>query len=339
MQLKFNLNIPGTPPLEYQESTHQVPKGPGSLFDMLAKRHLTASQAIILLVINYFSRWDKGISKFLSLNTLAKCVNMKRSRVNMIIRVLTKKTEGARWRWLTAIKGKSGKHRYQQAYHQQLPLAEMNIVGDISMEPKDRKFAVPYGQDSPMQMMIDGNLTWQACLLWHIYRLHSDFKTTQLKEPIGILDAAKLSGLGTSTISKANQELINAGLLEPLSKGREKGFFQLFPKIKKALTGKKPKKVINGLYYNDTHVYSFNRQYRMRRDTLQLERKRKRKGWKRVSDYERAEHTYQKIIEDLEAACIKLGEPLSLKPTQPEKKQRSAIVDGIQWTFRPPLLE
>ena len=114
MQLKLNPHIPGTPPLEFQKGTHQVPKGPGSLFDCLAKRHITASQAIVLLVINYFSNWNKGLSKYLSLKTIAKCVNMSRGRVNGILRFLRGKSENARFQWLTAIKGPNRIYRYKQ---------------------------------------------------------------------------------------------------------------------------------------------------------------------------------------------------------------------------------
>ena len=350
MQLKLNPHIPGTPPLAFQKGTHQVPKGPGSLFDCLAKRHITASQAIVLLVINYFSNWNKGLSKYLSLKTIAKCVNMSRGRVNGILRFLRGKSENARFQWLTAIKGPNRIYRYKQTYHQELPPEELELVGDISMEPKDRKFAVPYGKDSPMQMMCNGELSWQACLLWHIYRLYSDFKTTQLREPIGVVEAHQLSGLSTATVCKANQELINAGLLQRLSKGREKGFFQLFPKIRKALTGKKkkpPKSEINGMYYNDEYVYSYNRQYRMRRDNFQFEAKRKRKGWVRVSDYNRANNTYPKIIADLETAVAKLGLQQSDKTSADGRETfvengveyRSFFVDGVNYLFREPLLE
>ena len=352
MQLKLNLNIPGTPPQEFQEKTHQVPKGAGSLFDMLEKRHLTASQAIVLLVINYFSNWDKGESKFLSIATLVKYTNMKRSRIAMILQYLYGKAPGARWRWLTAIKGKGGVHKYKQQYHQELPLKERDFVGDGSMDMKDLKFAVPYGDGSPMQLQCDGKISWQACLLWHIYRLHSNFKTAEFKAPISIMKAHQLSGLSTKTISRANRELVQTGLLEKRSKGREPLFAQLYPKIKNIVTGKrgKSKREVDGMYYNDEYVYSYNRQYRMRRDTLQLERKRKGKGkgkgWMRVSDYERTQSTYPKIIGDLEEACQKLGKSLSFTTRKIEEKivrtethkERSAVVNGAGWTFRSPLL-
>ena len=293
MQLNLDLGISACIPQEYQEQTHQVPKGPGSLFMSLENKKITASQAIILLLMNYWGDWNKGKSKFLSYRTLVKWTGLKLSRVIGIISFL--KSFG----WITPIKAKGKANRYEQTHHQELDPDEADYLA--SNDPLDKKFAMPYGPGSPIQRMINGEISWQACLCWCVYKLNSNFNTG-VTDAISIMKMAKLTRLGHQTVSSANAELIQVGLMQRLTPKNQASQFQLYPKPHEKEEKKDDQR--GQITHTRRHVISKNRKFRIDIQTGTVETKKRRK-WVPMSDFERSQR-FSWLIDELETARLEV---------------------------------
>ena len=312
MQMQLPLGIVVS---EFQETTHQVPKGPGSLFAELEAKNLCPFDATVLLTLNYFSDRKKGLSKYISIRDLSRWTQTGVGRVMHSIKRLS-------FGWIEK-KGNRRTHRYQQTYHQPTNIdAPTDFLADDEVPVEDKKFALPYGDNAPIARMVRGEISWQACLVWCVLKLHSDFKTG-ISDPLTILELAKKTRMSTATLTKVIAELIRAGLLERLTPKHEASIFQLYPKPN-------PKKRKSKKTQTASHWVSANRKYRCCRQTFNIEKKvwGKRNKWKAITDKARAEMP-KPIAEYFETEIRKQIAAQMPPPKHPVTAERPGIIyDG-----------
>ena len=263
-----------------QISTLQVPLGKGSVISNLGLRQMRPVATMTALTLNYRSNWDEGKTWWTSDRKLANMMGISHRYVRDALQELTG--------WITRIKQGVRGSIYQLTHH----LCEPQDV------PQDKhgnplKFAIPRGEDAPFEKMFAGEISWKACLIWILLKVHSDFKTGQT-HPISMNSLALWSGFGKETVCEAVRELEEAGLLERMSARHKISVFQLYPKPSEKRPVYRPKKRKQKSTYMDMrtdekHCYSFNEKYRCNIDTGAIEvRERHGRGrWHPLKDRER----------------------------------------------------
>lgn len=266
------------PKFQFHETTMQVPCAEYSIFYALRKREVTAAEAIVYLSLNHGSSWDTGRAWYVSHRALAARLGMSPRRVRSILKKLEKKG------WIIPIPMTHRRKRYQLVHH----LCDDEDV-PIDGFGKPLKFAVPRGMGGPFERLYLGDISWKACLVWIIHKLNSNWKTGETYGST-IREFAKSCRLGQSTITASRRELMEAEMLERLSKPHERSVFQLYPKPQPKPTKKKKKKKGKSKAYELTtdgkHWYSHNRKYRCCRETARIEYLKGNRKWHPLSDHD-----------------------------------------------------
>jgi hypothetical protein len=272
-----------------QKTTLQVPLGAGSIISGLGLNQVKPFVAMTALTLNYRSNWDEGRTWWTSGRKLADLMGMS----HWYIRDALEELSGS---WITRVKQGVKGTIYQLTHHLREP---QSVPTDKHGKPL--KFAVPRGEDGPFEKMFAGEISWKACLVWILLKVHSDFKTGKTR-PITMNLLALWSGFGKDTVCKAIGELEKAGLSERLSSKRKISVFQLYPKPPEKRAVYRPKKkrgqkkTFMDMRIDEKHCYSFNEKYRCNLDTGDIEvRERHGRGrWNRLKDRER--HLVPKVI-------------------------------------------
>ena len=270
-----------------QKSTLQVPFGKGSVIGDLSLRQIGPAAAMAALTLNYRSNWDKGRTWWTSTRNLAELTGMSHRHIRGALKEVKD--------WVTRVKQGVKGSIYQLTHHKCEPR-------DVPMDKHGNplKFAMPRGEDAPFEKMFAGEISWKACLIWVLLKLHSDFSTGETK-PITMQQLALWARFGKDTVCKAIRELEKAGLLERLSKPHEKSVFQLYPKPPEKRAEQRPEhrkkqNTFLDMRADEKHCYSFNEKFRCNIDTAEIEvRQRHGRGpWHPLKDRHR--HLVPKAI-------------------------------------------
>lgn len=263
-----------------QTSTQQVPLGTGSIITNLGLGRIKPFPAMVALTLNYRSNWNDGKTWWTSDRKLADLIGMSHRYVRDALKELTG--------WVTRIKQGVKGSIYQLTHHLCEP---QSIPQDKHGNPL--KFAMPRGENAPFEKMFAGEITWKACLIWILLKVHSDFKTGKT-HPISMKSLAMWCGFNKKTVCDMIDELKEAGLLERVSAHYKISVFQLYPKPAEKRPVHRPKKRRQKNTYRDMrvdeqHCYSFNEKYRCNLNTANIEvRERHGRGrWHPLKDRER----------------------------------------------------
>ncbi len=264
-----------TPEVQFHETTMQVPCGEYSIFSALRDGDVTAAETVVYLSLNHGSSWNTGKVWYVPIRELSRRLGMSTRYVRSTLDRLYEKG------WLSSILMTNNKKRYQLVHH----LCDDEDV-PVDHFGKPLKFAVPRGIGGPFERLYLGEISWKACLVWILLKLHSDWKTGETHpSTTGVL--AKLCRFGEKTIGDTIQELIAAEMLERLSKPHEKSVFQLFPKPQPVMDkAKKAKRKNYELKTDGEHWYSHNRKYRCCRETTRIEYRKSNGKWHPLSDHD-----------------------------------------------------
>ena len=294
MQTYFNLGLSEDIPIHvrrfhYQEGTMQVPRGRYSILSELWHRNVTSAEALVYLALNHQSYWDTGLTWCIAVRELSRSLGPGMS-VRYCRSVLESLEDKA---WIMCLPLAQKRRRFKLAHH--CCDAEEVPVDDAG---KPLKFAVPRGAGGPFERLEAGDISWKACLLWIVYKLHSNWNTGITEEyTIGVL--AKLCRIKRQTICDLLKELEGAEMLRRLSAARQRSIFQLYPMPDPALIkSKKQKRRVcraSGITTDGVYWYSDNRQYRCDRETLVVERREAKGRWSVLKDRER--HTMPAAIQ------------------------------------------
>lgn len=274
---------------EFQTHTHPVAFGWDSILSDLERGKAKAADAIMHVVVNYLSNWKSGESHCLSVSRLSEFLSISESYVSKILNRMA--------RWLKRLKTTRKGSIFEVVRHD----------FDPQVPASDREsdtFAVPYGLGSPIERMFRGHISWKACLVWIILKLHSDW-TTGETDPTNMIEIASRCRLGLQTVCECIKELESAGLLKRLSAKNEAAVYQLLPKPKP----KKKQKKQDDSWHDGTlghsagtHFVSQNWQYRISYAEGHIEKRVGYHEWERVSDYEIAQVIPKVIVHDLNLA-------------------------------------
>ena len=270
-----------------QTSTQQIPFGFGSIIGDLALGKIKPFPAMVALTLNYRSNWNNGKTWWTSDRKLADLIGMSHWYVRDALDELTD--------WVKRIKRGMKGSIYQLTHH----LCEQHSV-PYDKHGNPLKFAVPRGEDAPFEKMFAGEISWKACLIWILLKVHSDFKTGETK-PVSMETLSMWCGFNKKTVCDMVKELKEAELLERISEPHEISVFQLYPKPAAKRPVYRPKKHRQRKTYRDMrvdeqHCYSFNEKYRCNLNTANIEvRERHGRGrWHPLKDRER--HLVPKVI-------------------------------------------
>lgn len=301
MQIHLDLGLSEDTPIDvpqfkYQAETMQVPRGQYSILSALWHGDVTAAEALVYLALNHQSYWDSGLTWCIATRELSRSLGMSVRYSRSVLEGL--RAEG----WIHFMPLENGQRRYRLVHH--------NCVADeVPKEGgKPLKFAVPRGAGGPFERLAEGEITWKACLVWIVYKLHSDWQT-------GITDACTIGVLATfcrikrNTIPVLLKELEGVEMLKRLSAARQKSLFQLYPMPDPESVKPKKKKPVFTMcpQYKMTtdgvHWYSHNRQYRCNRETLEIQRRRGNGNWSGITDRERHQLVPKRILSDFESTA------------------------------------
>ena len=200
------------PRFQYQEETMQVPRGRHSILSALWHGEVAAAEALVYLALNHQSYWDTGLTWCVATRELARSLGLSVRYCRWLLENLREK------RWIIFLRLEKGSRRYKLVHHN-------CVAKDVPTENgKPLKFAVPRGAGGPFERLAAGDITWRACLLWVVYKLHSDWRT-------GITDActigvlAKFCRIKRNTIPTLLKELEIVEMLRRLSAVHQKSFF------------------------------------------------------------------------------------------------------------------
>lgn len=286
MQIYLNLESrDGTPVrvprFQYQEDTMQVPRGRYSILSELWHRNVTAAEAVVYLALNHQSYWDTGLTWCIATRELARSlgVGMSVRYCRSVLASLENKG------WIVCLPLEKKRRRYKLVHHQ----CDAEDV-PVDNDGKPLKFAVSRGIGGPFERLEAGNISWKACLLWVVYKLHSDWNTG-ITEAYSIDVLAKLCRVKRNTVCDLLKELENAEMLHRLSAARQRSMFQLYPMPDPVSMKRRKQKPTFTKAYDVTtdgvYWYSDNRQYRCHRETLVIERRQGKGKWSALRDRER----------------------------------------------------
>lgn len=273
---------------EFQDKTHPVPIGFGSVLHDLKCGKVKPLVAMLFLVANYFSSWCLNKTHCLSISDFSEYLGVNASYACKALH------QGGRW--LRKLKSGRGGSIFALTKH------DREDVEELSNEPN--YLWLPYGVGSPIDRLLKGDISWKSCLLWTMLRIHSDWSTA-ITHPTNMLELADLCNMGAQTICACIRELCEAGLLERLSGMNEPAVYQLLPKPKPKRGKTSGDNEYGEEWYGrrtKKHVISRNWQYRICLKNGKFEKRLGYNKWKRVSDHEMYNVIPRKIVEDLEFA-------------------------------------
>jgi hypothetical protein len=280
---------------EYEETTLQVPFGEFSILEALKAGKVKPIDAIVTLTLGYRSNWSSGLTWRTSTRTLAKVIGISHRYVRNVINRATD--------WISRQTQPVGNTAgtWQVTRH----------LCDRDEVPTDRDglpcmFAVPRGEGGPFERMFAGDISWKACLIWLLLKLHSDWeKKDGITTPMNMDTLCKWTGFGKATVIAKIKELIDAGMLERLSHRWDRSVFQLYPKPRtepRAVRRRKKraeKKAKSRLDPNGDRLmrddgdwrFSFNEKYRVNVVTGEIQTRSGygRGVWQPTSEYHRAQ--------------------------------------------------
>ena len=277
------------PQFQYQKDTMQVPRGQYSILSELWHGNVTAAEAVVYLALNHQSYWDTGLTWCIATRELARSLG-----AGMSVRYCRSVLESLENKgWIVCLPLEKKQRRYKLVHHR----CDAEDV-PVDNDGKPLKFAVSRGVGAPFERLEAGDISWKACLLWVIYKLHSDWNTG-VTEAYTIDVLAKLCRVKRNTICELLKELEIAEMVRRLSAARQKSMFQLYPMPDPASIKRKKQKStfkrVNDITTDGVHWYSDNRQYRCHRETLAVERRRDKGSWSALQDRER--HTMPNAIQ------------------------------------------
>ncbi len=293
-------------PYEFEADTMPVPRGHTSVLWELRDGSLTAAEAMIYLCLHHGSSWNSGATWPLSSPYLSKILGIGMSR-RYVRKTLASLNEMG---WIEAIdKENPMGTRYRIRHH----LCHFKDV-PVNKDGKPLMFGVPRGPGGPLERCFDGDISWKAALVWIVLKLRSNWKahedTAGQTESATLLELSKRCRIKLATFHNIVTELTQAGMLERLSPKSQPAIFQLYPKPFPKPT--QPRKPIRPEWVKGREIktdgeywYSNNKQYRCPMDDyLAIERRQRRGGWKRISDYQKYQEMPQSIRHDFEHAVV-----------------------------------
>ena len=283
-----NMRI-GTP-----KSSMQMPFGFGSVFDAVESGVLGASEGMTLALHHYWSDWDNDKSFAKSHSNVAKALQLSRSYV----RKLRKRLE----HWLRKIKVTTRGIIYEISTHYIDPARA--FMADLPLDEKGNllKFSVPVQNGGPFHELLNGRISWRACWMWLVLRLHSVWDRTagDYGETFAMnyKTLAKKTGMDKGQVVRVIKELIAVGLIERLSLQHEASVFKLrglLPPRKVHIKGQKdPRR-------DSEHWYSLNEKWRIVIATGEMQAKDfKTRKWVTVD--------YAKVPENIRIDLERLGD-------------------------------
>lgn len=291
-QLQLSLSVPDT-----QEDTCQVPVGDYTIFDALRDREIPTGAAAVYLVLNEASNWSTGWTHHLSYSEIERRMGLSMPRSTIISHVQSLQSEG----WIAETNHHSDKNKgntYRLVHHNCDPL---DAPRDKDGFPK--KCAMPRGAGSVYDKLAAGMITWQSFLFWHLLKMLSDWTNGIVS--LTYNQAREWLKFGQQTISNIKKELLSAGFFQRLSSAFQAFTCQLFPKPypkrrKRRQENPKSMKLIDGFYY------SFNEEWRVSRDSGQIQRSEPGSSrWRHANEFE-LENANLKIFNDFKP-IIKLA--------------------------------
>jgi len=289
---------------EYEETTLQVPFGEFSVLEELKAGNVKPIAAIVTLTLGYRSNWSSGLTWRTSTRELAKVIGISHRYVREGL-----KRAGNWVRRRTAPEGNTA-GTWQVTRH----LCSRDEV-PTDRDGRPQTFAVPRGEGGPFERMFRGEISWKACLVWLLLKLHSDWESKNgITNPLNMTTLSKWCGFSKTTLLEQINELQEAGMLERLSQRWERSVFQLYPKPKtapravrrrkkreKKKTEKNPGRQMRSA---GNYRFSFNEKYRVDVTTGEIDvRDGYGRGlWKRASDYHIAQVMYPSIREAFQQA-------------------------------------
>lgn len=278
-----------------QKSTHQVPWGPHSLLYEGRSLQAPSFAIMVYLFINYFSKWETGHSHGLSLKRIATGLGIYRqnakgqwtgkSRVSNAIAWLVKHG------WLEKnIRGNGKPNTYVITRH--------NCAPDevpIDKDGRPQHCAMPYAEGSPVQKMIEGKISWEACLYHFIAKAVSDWKEGLVR--ITIREAQKWLRFSRQKIVDIRKSLLENGLLEEIG-NRFRGFTaRILPKPYEKRVSRMEQDAAKGMRSDSRYFYSYNELWRICRLTGDFQTVKTSGGWRFAGERE-LEETNRSIYRD-----------------------------------------
>lgn len=258
-EIDFNVKPQEDDVLE-QESTHQVPCGSYSIFDVEISKSVTEFERAVYLVINEHSNWELGISHALSYQKLADLLNVRhRSQVIRAVKSLIDKG----WLRVEAQRKSDGANIYKITHHLCKP-------EDIPLDRDNRiqKCAVPSGEGSPTRQLEEKKIDWRVMVDWFVKKINSDWVTGIVE--MTVREANNLVRFSRQTICDNARKMAESGLVRRISAKFRASVFQLIPKPyaerreRAECKGPRPLPKIQGWFY------SYNKRWRFHEDTLEL---------------------------------------------------------------------
>ena len=286
MQTYLNLGVSGETPglvrqYHYQEGTMQVPRGRYSILSELWHGNATSAEALVYLALNHQSYWDTGLTWCIATREMARSLGLGMS-LRYCRSVLSNLEDKG---WIICLPLAQQRQRFKLIHH-------CCDAEDVPVDDDDKplKFAVPRGAGGPFERLEVGDISWKACLVWIVYKLHSDWNTG-VTEAYTIAVLAKLCRIKRQTICDLLKELEGAEMLYRLSGVHQKSMFQLYPMPDPASFERKKRKRkltrVSDVTTDGVYWYSDNRQYRCHRETLVTERRGTKGRWSTLRDRER----------------------------------------------------
>ena len=280
-----------------QVSTHQVPCGPHSLINEMRALKAPPFAVMVYQYLNYHSDWDTGRSHAKSIRQIAADLGV------------LKKNKKGKWvglsrvanalKWLRENEWTIPKHRganlantYQIIHHNCEP-HKVPLDGD----GRPKKCAMPRGENSAFEKMIEGKISWQACLMHIVAKFISDWTTGAVR--FTIKTAQEWLRFSNQKVCDLRRELLKNDLLEEIG-NRARGFVaKILPLPYKKRRTRREKKVVKGMRSDDKYYYSYNELWRICRTTgdVQARDTSTGSGWRFASDYE-LERVNWKILRD-----------------------------------------
>ena len=258
---KHSQNVTQEPRIEFQETTMQMPYGLGSVFWAVEHGILTAAEGMTVAFTTRYSNWNKGKSHIKSYSQIANALTISAAYVKRLIKKVAD--------WLKSVKTTRRGKMYEITSHAippDTPEEDMpyDKMGNLT------KFAVPIKTGAPIEKMVAGKISWQACWLWLVMKLNSTWDGNDEKagqtNPLSYLTLQRLSGLSKSIVSRSIKELKQTRMLERISEPHLKGVYQLYPKPPRTALKRGEHSHSEGVQEPKStrhHIYSYNFQYRI----------------------------------------------------------------------------
>lgn len=266
-----------------QKSTMQVPCGPHSIIEEMYPMKIPPFYAMVYLVINGFSNWDTGQSHGLSFRMIAERMGVYKKNKKGKWTGKSRVANAIRWLcengWLEKnIRGGGKPNTYKVIHHNCAPEA---VPLDDDGRPK--KCATPRGEGSAFQKMIDGEITWEACLYHTVAKVVSDWTTGTVK--FTIRKARMWLRFSRQKICEIRDTLIQNGLLEEIGQ-RFRGFVaKILPAPYKKRRKRRESAAVKGMRCDGKYYYSYNEKWRISRETGNFETLDSN-NWRFASEYE-----------------------------------------------------